>query len=360
MWGGAEVWLMDVMHGLECRGHEVALVCRPGTILAERARAERLDVVTMSMRSDFDPLVVGNVLRLIRRRRIQLVCTNMDKELRFGGLAARFAGNVAVVPSREVDYPLKNKLRYRFTYNILADRVLANSEATKRTLLGSAPWLSADRVEVVYKGIDPAPYLDRPEEGAALRRELGIPVDAPVAGFVGQIIERKGIPDIVACMPRVLERVPGARFLFVGEGALLEFLKTKTRELRLERSVVIAGFRRDVPSVMKAVDVLVLPSIVEGFGYVLVEAMAAGKPVVATNVSSIPEIVRDGETGRLVDVHRPDQLADAITAILLDPSRGAAMGRRGREVVLEQFTLKRMLDRTEAVFASQVSAKQSA
>ena len=360
MWGGAEVWLMDVMRGLEGRGHEVTLVCRPGTILEERARAEGFDVVSLPMRSDFDPLVVWRVLRLIRKRRIQLVCTNMDKELRFGGLAARLAGRVAVVPSREVDYPLKNKLRYRFTYNVLVDRVLANSDATRRTLLASAPWLRPDRVEVVYKGIDPAPYLDHPEAGAALRRELGIPAGAPVVGFVGQIIERKGIPDIVASMPGVIERAPDARFLFVGEGALLEFLKTKSRELGLERSVVMAGFRRDVPAVMKAIDVLILPSIVEGFGYVLVEAMAAGKPVVATRTSSIPEIVRDGETGRLVDVHRPDQLAGAITAILLDPSRGAAMGRRGREVVLQHFTLTRMLDRTEAVFATQVGAKESA
>lgn len=360
MWGGAEVWLMDVMHGLERRGHEVTLVCRPGTILEERARAEGFNVVAMSMRSDFDPIVVGNVLRLMRKRRIQLVCTNMDKELRFGGLAARLAGRVAVVPSREVDYPLKNKLRYRFTYNVLADHVLANSDATRRTLLASAPWLRSERVEVVYKGIDPAPYLASPEAGATLRRELGIPHNAPVAGFVGQVIERKGIPDIVACIPRVIERVPDARFLFVGEGVLVDYLKFKSRELGLERCIVTAGFRRDVPAVMKAIDVLMLPSIVEGFGYVLVEAMAAGKPVVATRVSSIPEIVRDGETGRLVDVHRPDQLADAITAILLDPSRGAAMGRRGREVVLEQFTLTRMLDRTEAVFAAQVNAKESA
>jgi glycosyltransferase involved in cell wall biosynthesis len=314
----------------------------------------------MRMRSDFDPLVVGNMLRLIRRKRVQLVCTNMDKELRFGGLAARIAGRVAVVPSREVDYPLKNKMRYRFTYNVLADCVLANSESTKRTLLGSAPWLRADRVEVVYKGIDPAPYLDRPEAGAAVRRELGITDDAPVVGFVGQIIQRKGIPDIVACMPRVVERVPDARFLFVGEGALLEFLQANVRERGLERNTVIAGFRRDIPAVMKALDVLILPSIVEGFGYVLVEAMAAGKPVVATNVSSIPEIVRHGETGLLVEINRPDQLADAIATILLDRSRAVAMGRRGRDVVLQRFTLDRMLDRTEAVFAAQVSAKSAA
>jgi glycosyltransferase involved in cell wall biosynthesis len=284
----------------------------------------------------------------------------MDKELRFGGLAARIAGRVAVVPSREVDYPLKNKLRYRFTYNVLADHVLANSESTRRTLLASAPWLRAERVEVVYKGIDPAPYLDRPEEGDAIRRELGIPASAPVVGFVGQIIRRKGIPDVIACMPQVVERVPGVRFLFAGEGALLEDLKANSKMPGLDGHVVLAGFRRDVPAVMKAIDLLILPSIVEGFGYVLVEAMAAGKPVVATRVSSIPEIVRDGETGVLVEVNDPDHLTEAIVAVLADRSRALEMGRRGREVALEKFTLDAMLDRTEAVFREQARAKGAA
>jgi glycosyltransferase involved in cell wall biosynthesis len=113
-----------------------------------------------------------------------------------------------------------------------------------------------------------------------------------------------------------------------------------------------------VVRVMKAIDVLVLASVTEGFGYVLVEAMAAGKPVVATRVSSIPEIVRDGETGFLVDVHRPDQLASSLITILTNPSLAARMGQRGRQVVLDNFTLDRMLDRTEAVFAGRVRARR--
>lgn len=358
MWGGAEVWLMDVMHGLTRRGHEVTLACRPGTILEKNARAEGFGVEAVAMRSDFDPAVIARLARLMRARRIELVSTNMDKELRAGGVAARLVGRVAVVPSREVDYPLKNKLRYRFTYNCLADHVLANSAATKRSLLMNAPWLSPDRIEVVYKGIDPAPYLAAPEEGAALRRELGIAADAPVVGFVGQIIERKGIPDLVWSIPRVVERVPGVKFLFAGEGKLLEFLLAKTRELGVADRVIHAGFRRDVPAVMKAIDLLVLPSVVEGFGYVLVEAMAAGKPVVATNVSSIPEIVQHDATGILVDVHDAEALAAAIAAVLGSGDRGRAMGERGRAVMLDKFTLERMVDRVEGVFLAQRARKQ--
>lgn len=358
MWGGAEVWLMDIMSGLQAHGHDVTLVCRPGTILEKNARDRGFDVIAMRMRSDFDPLVVLSMLRLIRRRHIDLVCTNMDKEMRFAGLAARLARHVAVVPSREVDYPIKNKLRYRLAYRKLSDRVMTNSESTRRTLLASAPWMSPQRVEVVYKGIDPAPYLVNPDEGAAFRRELGIAADDPVVGFVGQIIERKGIPDIVEAIPSVVGALPRARFLFAGEGKLASFLLERARDLGVEDHVVYAGFRSDVVRVMKAIDVLVLASVTEGFGYVLVEAMAAGKPVVATRVSSIPEIVRDGETGFLVDVHRPDQLAAALIAVLGDPARAADMGQHGRSVVLENFTLDRMLDRTEAVFAGRVRARR--
>ncbi len=359
MWGGAEVWLMEVMHGLQRRGHEVTLVCRPGTILEKNAKAEGFEVVPISMRSDFDLLVIGKVFQLLRRKQIQVICTNMDKELRFGGLAAKLAGGVAVIPSREVDYPLKNKLRYRFTYNFLADHILANSFATKRTLLQDAPWLEAGRIEVAYKGIDPQPYLERPEEGAALRRELGISPELPVAGFVGQIIERKGIPDLVASIPLVTRQLPQVKFLFVGEGILQEFLLAKARELGVAERVIFTGFRRDIPAVMKAIDVLLLPSIVEGFGYVLIEAMAAAKPVVATNVSSIPEIVRHGETGLLVEVHAPQQLAQALVTILKDERLRQSMGEKGRELVLEKFTRDRMLAQIETIFMSCVQAKLS-
>lgn len=354
MWGGAEVWLMDVMHGLEGRGHDVTLVCRPGTILEKNARAEGFDVVAMKMRGDVDPFVIYNVMHVMKSKGIQVMSTNMDKELRFGGLAAKLAGDVVVIPSREVDYPLKNNLRYRLTYNWLADYVLANSESTKQTLLSSAPWLDEDRIEVVYKGINPTPYMERPEDGAALRDELGIASDTKVVGFVGQIIERKGVPDIIEAIPLVVEKIPNVRFLFVGEGLLDDFVVEAAKERGVADNVIHAGFRKDIPAIMKAVDLLILPSVVEGFGYVLAEAMAASRPVVATRASSIPEIVVHDETGLLVDVHEPEQLADAVARILGDDTLATDMGRRGRERVLANFTLERMVAHIEEVFVRKV------
>ncbi|MGH7492525.1 MAG: glycosyltransferase family 4 protein [bacterium] len=357
MWGGAEVWLMDVMHGLQARGHQVTLVCRPGTILEKNATSEGFEVFALHMRSDFDPVVIWKIMRVLHRKQIQVICTNMDKELRCGGVAAKLAGNVAVIPSREVDYPLKNKLRYRFTYNFLSDYILANSHSTRKTLLQNAPWLDPNKIAVVYKGIDPRPYLDELEQGAGLRRELNLTPATPLVGFVGQIIERKGIRDIVQCIPIVAQQLPQVKFLFVGEGALQDFLAAKTRELGVTTQTIFTGFRKDIPAVMKAIEVLLLPSSVEGFGYVLIEAMAAARPVVATNVSSIPEIVQHGATGLLVEVHRPQQLAQAILRILQDENLKRSMGQKGRALMLEKFTLARMVSQIEAIFLANARAK---
>lgn len=350
MWGGAEVWLMDVMHGLQDRGHQVTLVCRPHTILEQNAKTEGFDVVPVRMRSDFDPIVIWKVWRLMRKKDIQILCTNMDKELRFGGIAAKLAGVKAVIPSREVDYPLKNKLRYRFTYNFLADYILANSFSTKRTLLKSAPWLQANRVEVVYKGIHPEPFLYALDDRMRIREEFGIGLDEPVVGFVGQIDERKCIQDIIDSIPLVGQALPKVRFLFVGKGNLEDDLLQQKSERGLTRQIIYAGFRKDIPAIMQAIDLLILPSKVEGFGYALIEAMAAAKPVVATHVSSIPEIVQHGETGFLVPVHQPEKLAGAVVTILQNENLAVLLGQNGRERVLEYFTIERMISQIESIF----------
>ena len=358
MWGGAEVWLMDVMHVLHDRGHQVTLVCRPGTILEKNARAKSFDVVPIKMRSDFDPIVIRKIWRLMRKRDIHVLCTNMDKELRFGGIAAKLAGVKAVIPSREVDYPLKNKLRYRFTYNYLADYILANSFSTKSTLLKSAPWLQANRVEVVYKGIQPDPYLQTPDDRMRIREEFGTSPGEHFVGFVGQIDERKCIKDIIKSIPLVLQAMPNTRFLFVGEGNLQDYLLEQRSKRGLTKEIIYAGFRNDIPAIMKAIDLLILPSKVEGFGYVLIEAMAAAKPVVATNVSSIPEIVQHGETGLLVPVHQPEKLAGAIVTILKDRNMAVLMGQNGRDIMLANFTIERMISQIESIFRDRANGLQ--
>ncbi len=347
MFGGGEVWMLRTLALLKEKGHRVWLLCRPGTRLAQEALRQGIAVRTMRMRGDFDALSIWQVFRLIKRLRIQVVLTNMDKELRFAGIAARLAGVGAVFPRRGIDYPLKDRWRYRFAYNKLASMVIANSKATARALRRNAPWLPEERIAVIYNGIDPAPFVSG---SPRLRQEYRLPAHARVIGFVGQLDERKGICYLLQAFAEVHRRHPETVLLVVGEGPLREWIVTTAAAYGLARAVILTGFREDVPAVMRSIDMLVLPSLWEGFGIVLIEAMAAGRPVVTTAVSSMPEIVLHGRTGLLVPPGNAQALAEAVCALLEDPARAKRMGRAGQVRVSEHFADQRMLRELEGLF----------
>ncbi len=358
MFGGAEVWFLTIARALRQRGHWVGLVCRRATELAARAREEGIPVFPFRFGADVGPLSVARACSLLRRLRPQAVITNQDKELRTFGLASRLTGIGAVVHRRAIDHPLKNNLRYRLTYTWLARAVVANSESTRRTLVQSAPWLERQRLEVIYNGVDPRLFEGGPDP--ELRATWGCGDGCTVVGFVGQLDERKGIQILLPAFERVAARVPGARLVLVGRGPLASLVEQFQRNSPVGGRVVLAGFQRDIPRIMRSIDVLVLPSLWEGFGIVLIEAMAAGKPVVASDVSSIPEIVVADRTGLLVPPNDVEALARALERVLGDCALAARLGAAGRVRVRELFTLDRMVDRWERLVKEVVEQQGSA
>jgi glycosyltransferase involved in cell wall biosynthesis len=273
MYGGGEVWMLRALRALRGRGHQVWLCCRPETELAKRAAAQGVPVKLLTFRGDFDPLTIARLAWFMKRERIEVVLTNMDKELRLGGLAAKIAGVHAVIPRRGIDYPLKNRWRYRFAYNVLATRIIANSEATKQALLRNAPWLDPERIEVIYNGVDIKPFLQPGRR--CLRTEWGVPQEAPLLGFVGQLDKRKGMDVLLEAFARIHRQVPQARLVLVGRGPLQETIASEVRRQNWGDAILLPGFIDDVVAVMQAIDILLLPSLWEGFGIVLIEAMAA-------------------------------------------------------------------------------------
>ncbi|HPG38463.1 MAG TPA: glycosyltransferase family 4 protein [bacterium] len=348
MFAGGEVWMLRTLDGLRKRGHRVYLICRPGTELEQRARRQGFAVTTITMKNDYDLLAIYRTWKFIRKHRIQVMLTNMDRELRFGSIAARLAGHCAVIPRRGIDYPLKNRLQYRLSWQILADRAIANSAATRQALLRNAPWLDPDKIHVIYNGIDPAPFMAPADR--ELRSEWTTDPAAKIIGFAGQLDERKGIHDLLPAFKQVAEKWPNVHLVLAGEGPLRQYIVDYCHENGLVERVHLPGFLSPITDFMKAIDYLVLPSLWEGFGIVLIEAMATGKPVITTNVSSMPEIVQHNKTGLVVPVQNAAALANAFTALLLNPRQAAQWGENGRQRVLKMFTIDRMLDKLEALF----------
>ncbi|HCA46870.1 MAG TPA: hypothetical protein DEP45_05760 [Armatimonadetes bacterium] len=209
-------------------------------------------------------------------------------------------------------------------------------------------------VHLVPNGI-PIDRFTPGDPPAGLREGLGLPEGVPVACVVGRLTPWKGHQTLLRAWSEVLSRVPDAHLLIVGEVAFWEDgyaaeLRALADSLGISKRVAWSGFREDVPEVLRAVDLLVLPSIHEPFGRVVIEGMAAGLPVVATASGGVPEIVREGETGLLAPPEQPGPLGEAIARVLADPARARAMGEAGRRRAVECFDVRRVARQVEAVY----------
>lgn len=329
-WGGAEVWFLDTALALAERGLEVQIVAQPDSELLRRARRAGIRCAAIPIRFDAAPWTLARLVRYFRRERITALVANLTKDLKAAALAGRLAGVPIRLGTRESDFPLKDRVDYRWYFRSLSTGLLVNSESTRRTVLDSAPWLDPACVHLLYKGIDIGRFAPAPNRPAAA---------APVVGFVGQLIERKGLIDLMEAWSRIeaADRPDAPILRLAGEGPLQERLQSWRATLRRPDRVELCGYTEDVVSFYHGCTLLVMPSLSEGFGLAAAEAAACGLPVVAARASSLPEIVIDGETGRLVAAGCPEELADAVTALLDDPEKAAELGRRGRERTADRF-----------------------
>jgi glycosyltransferase involved in cell wall biosynthesis len=200
----------------------------------------------------------------------------------------------------------------------------------------------------VHEGIDLAHVAAAPV--AALHEELWLPQGSPIVGNIAALVPHKGQRHLVEAAALVVRQVPDARFVIAGEGELRTHLEAQIKHLGLEKHVLLTGFRPDVLSLLKAFDIFVMSSVTEGLGTSLLDAMACGKPIVATRAGGIPEVVVDGETGFLVPPRDHHAMADAIVRLLQDPALRERMGAAGLTRVRKRFTSEVMVSNTVRVY----------
>jgi glycosyltransferase involved in cell wall biosynthesis len=346
-WGGVTKVTEVLARGLLARGHEVVVFCRPASPLAERMRGVvPLEPVLKGM--DLSPVALTRAAAALRRHRPDAAVMLMKKDVRLTGPAARLLG-IPVVIRHANDQALEDNAYFRLLYGAIPAHHVTNARATRRTIMGSAPWLRADDVSVIYNGIDTAPF------DAAEPANLGLPPGAVAMGFVGRFDVHKGVRDLAAAWPTVAGALPDAHLVVTGKGPLEDELRATLADAS---RVHFLGYRKDVPAVMKALDVLVLPSYTEGAPNVVQEAMAAGRAVVASAVSGTPELVDDGATGLLFPAGDRDALTRALLAVGGDAGLRARMGAAGRARVEREFTMDAMVDAYESLLGRLASAKK--
>ena len=350
--GGQELAVLLHAGGLCQRGHDVRLILEPDSSIFRKAVEQGLPVVPVAMSRVQYPRAILAFRRIMMRNRPALLHVNSSRDSWIGGLAARLVSpRVKVVRSRHISTPLNRNLTTRMLYRRLMDFVIVTgSELTRRGLI-ERDGLEPDRVAAFPIGIDIEQFKPgRPDPD--LRRELKLPPEHRLVGLISYLRSYKGHEYFIEAAARVLPRAKDVMFLIVGEGPEENRLRARVASLGLSSNVKMLGFRDDLLNVFRSLDLFVIPSV-EGdtIPQVLMQALAMGLPVVSTTVGSIPDVVQDGKTGFVVPPRNADALADRILALLENRTQRTEMGRRGRALVEQEYSLSRMLDRLEDVYA---------
>lgn len=307
-----------------------------------RMRETGIQAEVMSLRGHADPTAVLRIAHRVRRGGYDAVHTHLLHADLYGRTGSRLAGR-PVVSTYHNDDP-ERLFRGVRQVDAATARLCAGIVCISHSVadfVHKRVGIPRRLLRVIHYGMEP--HLAGPQ--GTLRALLGAPPEIPVVGVVGRLIEQKGHSFLLAAMRRVLDAVPEARLAVLGDGELRPSLQTQAAELEIADRVHFLGYRDDAAALTAQFDVAVIPSLWEGFGLVCLEAMAASRPVVASRVSAIPEIVVDGDTGLLVPPRDPDALAAAIVRLLADPDLARQMGARGR-LRMQQFTVDAMVRQT--------------
>jgi len=349
-WRGGQNQVLLTVNGLRSIGERAALVAHPDGELRRRA-AEGLDLIPIAPRTEMDLTAAWRFSRVIKRLAPDVIHAHDPHGVAMASLALSLGSSTAhgreprLVASRRVDFHFKGNSFSRWKYRQV-EAFIAASEAIRQMLV--ADGVPAERTVTVHEGIDVDHVVAAPPVN--VHEAFWLPHQAPVVGNVAALVPHKGQRYLVDAAHLVVQDVPDARFIILGEGELREHLEKQVHEHHLEKHVLLPGFRTDVLGCIKGFDLFVMSSVTEGLGTSLLDAMACGRPIVATRAGGIPEIVEDGVNGALVPPRDAASLAAAIVRALKDEGWRRRTGEAGLARVRERFTVDRMVSETAAVY----------
>jgi glycosyltransferase involved in cell wall biosynthesis len=310
--------------------------------------------IVFSLKRDILPLddlrALIELYRIFRREKFDIVHTHTAKAGVLGRLAARLAGipHIIHTPHGHNFYgyfgPLGSKLVILIEkwLSLFTDKIMTLTELERKDYV-TFRVCRPEKITVINSGIELEKFRNIQIDQTQKRAEFSIGPEEIVIGMMGRLEPVKGPEFLIEAAKAVIERIPKIKFLIVGEGSLRERLEERCYQLRIHDRVIFTSWREDIPEILSILDVVVLPSLNEAVGRILIEAGALGKPVVATYVGGIPEIVKDKETGILVSPKSVTDLAQALIALARDENRRNQMGQAARRWIDDKFSSTRMI-----------------
>jgi len=339
-WGGQEVRVFAELEWMRAQGQWVALAAHSDSAIATRAREAGILFYPLNTHKALLPFEIARLAAWLIGNRVEIVNTHSSNDGWLAGLAARLAVRPILIRSRhiEVDYP--NRFWSGLAFRFLPHQVLTTSQRIADRLVAELG-VPAKRVTCVATGVD----LTRFNSGVkgTLRGELGLGKDVALVGMISVLRSWKGHATFMEAAAMLLSEKRRVKFVIAGDGpARAEWEKKIARE-PWKNQVLLLGHRADVPNVLASLDVLVLPSYAhEGIPQIILQAQAMARPVVATTIGGIPEVVEDGVTGLLIPPKDAEALGEKIRAVLNDPVLAAKLGQAARAHIEKSYSLDAM------------------
>ena len=370
---GGERVLLNLSKNLRSRGHDILVACPTYGPLIEALKEEGIQVKILPIKKTYDLMAAFRLRNLIVHEGVQVLHTHGM----LVNIVGRFASKMAHVPvsistvhltrelaggarAENIRQWLKGKY-YRSLDNFSAqfnDRIIAVSKSVKRDLISQG--VGSEKIVVVKNGIEFKEWqspLDNENHRAKKRKELGID-NCPVVGTITRFSKQKDVRTFLYAISNVARDFPGIRCLIVGDGEQRRELEDLRYRLALNGNVTFLGYREDARDILDIFDIFVLSSLWEGLPLVVLEAMAASKPVIATRVPGTAEAIIDGQTGILVPLRDSERLAESIKRLLENPKDSQRMGAAGRRRVNREFSVERMIDETERLYMDLMNSKK--
>ncbi len=354
--GGISSYVLTLAGGMKKRGHNVYIASSGGETLP-RFSGEGIEYIPIPIKTKSEIsykvlLSKFKILKAIKEKNIDIIHANTRVTQVLSFLAQRACGK----PYVSTCHGFFKKRLFRRIFPCWGDKVIAISEPVKEHLIRDFKVKEAD-IRVVHSGIDINKFtVQSPESRVASKKKLGLK-DAPVVGIVARLSEEKGHTGLIRAMPEVIANIPGAQLLIIGEGRTKQELIKLAKALDLDNNVFILPPVGDTREVLSSMDLFVLPSLKEGLGLALMEAMASGIAVIGTDVGGIKSLIRDGDNGLLVRPADSKGLSRAIVELLQNPAKAKSLGANARIFIKQNFSQERMVSQTEGVYLECLNAK---
>jgi len=360
--GGRELFCIPVSVKLKENGHKVSIMCKKGSPVETEALRRGIDVIHTGFSWYFNPVEIFIAAKAIKAGKFEIIHSHWTRDVSNLIVAAAFAGGVPIVCTKHVySTAIKKDLFHAWAASRLKV-MMCVCELVRKNLLNTVP-IAPSKVVTVYNGIDTKDEWRPGKFGGSFRRENGIDENAYLVCMAGRINSGKGQHVLVAAAKKVLKNHPEAVFVVAGrpegpeEQKYYEEMLSAVKNAGLEKSIRFLGFRTDLPSIMDAADAVVMCSVFETFGLVLIQGMAMEKPVIGTNAGGVPEIITDGKNGLLFEYGDDEHLATLLAGLIEDPVKSKLLGEAARRTVEEKFELADTVKAIEKIYLACVKSR---